>query len=138
MVMIFTISWFGLGHQNPGIADPAELGLRIYAATEPAKPESYGFPVHFVIHLRSLSYGGQVASCNGDGHALPHQRSSYPAKAVYPLRRRLSIPSLTSRNIGSPAFAGVRDDRDTPLEWDETVRVLEVIWVKREAEYFCK
>jgi hypothetical protein len=50
----------------------------------------------------------------------------------------LSIPSLTSRNIGSPAFAGVRDDRDTPLEWDETVRVLEVIWVKREAEYFCK
>src|SRR5260221_6016237 len=79
-----------------------------------------------------------VASCNDDEHALTHQRSSYPAKAGYPVRCGLSIPSLTSRNIGSPAFAGVRDDRDTPLEWDETVRVLEVIWVKREAEYFCK
>jgi hypothetical protein len=32
----------------------------------------------------------------------------------------------------------VRDDRDTPLEWDETAIVLKVIWVKREAEYFCK
>jgi hypothetical protein len=132
----FTISWFGLGHQNPGIADPAELGLKIYAATEPAKPESYGFPVHFVIHLRSLSYGGQVASCK-TGMRSPTNGRHTPRKG-YPVRRGLSIPSLTSRNIGSPAFAGVRDDRDTPLEWDETVRVLEVIWVKREAEYFCK
>jgi len=32
----------------------------------------------------------------------------------------------------------VRDDRDTPLEWDETAIVLEVIWVRREAEYFYK
>jgi len=32
----------------------------------------------------------------------------------------------------------VRDDRDTPLEWDETAAVLEVIWVKRETEYFCR
>jgi hypothetical protein len=31
----------------------------------------------------------------------------------------------------------VRDDRDTPLEWNETAIVLKVIWVKREAEYFC-
>jgi hypothetical protein len=138
MVTTFTISWFGLGHQNPGIADPAELGLRIYAATEPAKTESYGFPVHFVIHLRSLSYGGQSLLAMTTGTRSPNQRSSYPAKAGYPVRCGLSIPSLTSRNIGSPAFAGVRDDRDTPLEWDETVRVLEVIWVKREAEYFCK
>jgi hypothetical protein len=32
----------------------------------------------------------------------------------------------------------VRDDRDTPLEWDETAEVLEVIWVKGERIYFCK
>src|SRR5258708_31989591 len=32
----------------------------------------------------------------------------------------------------------VRDDRDTPLEWDETASVLEVIWVNRETEYFCR
>jgi hypothetical protein len=32
----------------------------------------------------------------------------------------------------------VRDDREAPLLWDETAIVLEVIWVRREAEYFCK
>ncbi|WP_029584146.1 hypothetical protein [Bradyrhizobium sp. URHD0069] len=32
----------------------------------------------------------------------------------------------------------VRDDRDTPLSWGETARVLDLIWVKREAEYFCE
>jgi hypothetical protein len=32
----------------------------------------------------------------------------------------------------------VRDDREAPLEWNETAIVLKVIWVKREAEYFCK
>src|SRR5258708_23935117 len=32
----------------------------------------------------------------------------------------------------------VRDDRDTPLEWDETAGDIEVIWVKRERIYFCK
>jgi hypothetical protein len=31
----------------------------------------------------------------------------------------------------------VRDDRDTPLMWDETAKLIEVIWVKREEEYFC-
>jgi hypothetical protein len=32
----------------------------------------------------------------------------------------------------------VRDDRDTPLEWDETARISELIWVRREQKYFCK
>src|SRR5260370_13962333 len=32
----------------------------------------------------------------------------------------------------------VRDDRETPLVRSGTARGLEVIWVKREAEYFCK
>src|ERR1700686_1445973 len=31
----------------------------------------------------------------------------------------------------------VRDDRDTPLEWDETGWGVEGIWAQREAEYFC-
>ena len=31
----------------------------------------------------------------------------------------------------------VRDDRDTPLMWGRTARDIEVIWVKREEEYFC-
>ena len=32
----------------------------------------------------------------------------------------------------------VRDDRDTPLQGDETAVNLEVIWVFRKSEYFCK
>jgi hypothetical protein len=32
----------------------------------------------------------------------------------------------------------VRDDREAPLEWDETVMDIEVIWVERETEYFLK
>jgi hypothetical protein len=32
----------------------------------------------------------------------------------------------------------VRDDRDTPLMWDETAGVIEVIWVRMESEYFCE
>ena len=32
----------------------------------------------------------------------------------------------------------VRDDRDTPLEWDKTAAESEVIWVFGKSEYFCK
>jgi hypothetical protein len=32
----------------------------------------------------------------------------------------------------------VRDDRDTPLEWDETAVDIEVIWVRRKRIYFRK
>jgi hypothetical protein len=31
----------------------------------------------------------------------------------------------------------VRDDRDTPLEWDETAALMDLIWGKREGIYFC-
>jgi hypothetical protein len=30
----------------------------------------------------------------------------------------------------------VRDDREPPLRWDETAVISEVIWVRREAEFF--
>ena len=32
----------------------------------------------------------------------------------------------------------VRDDRDTPLVWDETAEDMQVIWGGRESEYFCQ
>jgi hypothetical protein len=37
---------------------------------------------------------------------LLHNKPSYPARAGYPVRRGFSIPSLTPRSTGSPAFAG--------------------------------
>jgi hypothetical protein len=30
----------------------------------------------------------------------------------------------------------VRDDREPPLQWDETAKDMQVIWVGREREYF--
>jgi hypothetical protein len=30
----------------------------------------------------------------------------------------------------------VRDDREPPLQWDETARDMQVIWVRRERKYF--
>ena len=32
----------------------------------------------------------------------------------------------------------VRDDRDTPLKWDETARLSELICLRCEGKYFCK
>ena len=32
----------------------------------------------------------------------------------------------------------VSDDREPPLEWDETAQVMALIWGKREAVYFCE
>ena len=32
----------------------------------------------------------------------------------------------------------VRDDREPPLQWDETARDMHVIWVGRESKYFCE
>jgi hypothetical protein len=32
----------------------------------------------------------------------------------------------------------VHDDRETPLSRDGTIRVLDLIWVRREENYFCK
>jgi hypothetical protein len=32
----------------------------------------------------------------------------------------------------------VRDDREPPPLWDETVKHMQVIWVKSEPEYFCE
>ena len=45
-----------------------------------------------------------------------------------------SVAPLTS----TASRPHVRDDRETPLVRSGTAGVLEVIWVKCEAEYFCK
>ena len=52
-------------------------------------------------------------------------------------------PALRSTSRADTAAStashpNVRDDRDTPLVGDETARFLELIWVRRKQEYFCK
>jgi hypothetical protein len=50
-----------------------------------------------------------------------HRKSSYSAKAEYPVRRGFSIPSLALRNTGSPAFAG--DDGRSVVMLCESPRI---------------
>jgi hypothetical protein len=51
----------------------------------------------------------------------------------------LACPAIPSRDDAAASTAShpnVRDDRDTPLVGDETVRNKEVIWVRMKREYF--
>ncbi len=74
--------------------------------------------------------------------ALPSAKSAVRLRAIRQLTG-LNRPALPSPDIARRCRVHripprVRDDRDTPLMWDRTVRDLEVIWVRREGKYFCK
>ena len=69
--------------------------------------------------------------------ALPYAKSICRLRAV----DRSRDPALRSRTRRCRVHRippRVRDDRDTPLEWDETVMDIDLIWVRREQKYFCK
>src|SRR5258708_11894121 len=51
---------------------------------------------------------------------------------------RKSALSSAAQPASTASRPHVRDDRETPLVRSGTAGVLEVIWVKCEAEYFCK
>jgi hypothetical protein len=53
--------------------------------------------------------------------------------------RRSALQSCHAHDAlaSTASHPNVRDDRDTPLVRDETARVISLIWVRREAEYFC-
>src|SRR5260370_30031028 len=50
-------------------------------------------------------------------------------------RTRPAIPSHARRCRAHRIPPHVRDDRDTPLEWDETAADIEVIWGRGKREY---
>src|SRR5260370_4458333 len=72
--------------------------------------------------------------------------SRIPPRRLTPASRRqnhTTSPSASSALVSSTVGVHripprVRDDRDTPLEWDETMRVIKVIWFFGKPEYFCK
>jgi hypothetical protein len=98
--------------------------LRILAAfrSSSSYPAQAGYPVRRGFSILSLTsrntgspaFAGDDGSDNFKQPRKPRLRdiaafrssSSYPAQAGYPVRRGFSILSLTSRNTGSPAFAG--------------------------------
>jgi hypothetical protein len=76
-----------------------------------------------------------------DHTALPSAHAPFvsaPLIAHRPMRTRPAITSRAQRCRVHRIPPRVRDDRDTPLEWDETARVIDLIWVWREQKSFCK
>jgi hypothetical protein len=71
-----------------------------------------------------------VASANLTPASGRQDHTTSPSASTRPrLWRRLRPPHPASY---------VRDDRETPLVGSGTARVIEVIWVRRETDYFCK
>src|SRR5258708_32977520 len=64
--------------------------------------------------------------------------ASVGASGPHDLAVRKSALSSVAPPASTASRPHVRDDRETPLVRSGTVGVLEVIWVKCEAEYFCK
>src|ERR1700680_4461139 len=71
----------------------------------------------------------EMASANlmpASGHQ-DHTTSPSASRAIR--QRRISVHRIPPR---------VRDDREPPLQRNGRAGVLDLIWVKREAEYFCE
>jgi hypothetical protein len=51
---------------------------------------------------------------------------------------RKHAPFVNSATCVHRILSRVCDDRETPLEWDRTGELLEMICVNREAKYFCE
>src|SRR5258705_2710075 len=84
----------------------------------------------------------QLDTSNGcqDHTVLPS--ASVPFVSVSSIAHRSCRPALPSRFTPGAAAStashpNVRDDRDTPLVGDEMAGFLELIWGRREGEYFC-
>jgi hypothetical protein len=86
------------------------------------------------------------AALPGDRACLPPSPANIMLANLTPASGRqdhTSLPSAlapfvsgTSASIASRT--NVRDDRDTPLLWARDGLDMDVIWVRREPEYFCK
>jgi hypothetical protein len=93
-------------------------------------------PVGPTCHPASLT----PASGRQDHTILPYAKrlSSACSPIAHRLVTRPAIASRAKRQRVHRIPPRVRDDRDTPLMWDETAAGIEVIWGWAEQEYFCR
>src|SRR6266480_320537 len=64
--------------------------------------------------------------------------SACHSSAHGPCRPALPSPDIARRCRVHRIPPRVRDDRDTPLKWDETMRISELICLGPKQKYFCK
>ena len=90
-----------------------------------------GFLVTVISRIASVSAPGWADTPPQDltpaSRRQDHTTSPSASRAVR--QQHVCVHRIPSR---------VRDDRDTPLEWDETAALMDLIWGKREGIYFCK
>jgi hypothetical protein len=87
---------------------------------------------------------GLLRALPGDRALLPPSSAENVSADLTPASRRqdhTTSPSAISTLVRSASrvhriSSRVRDDRDTPLLWDETRADMEVIWVGTERKYF--
>src|ERR1700686_4568475 len=64
------------------------------------------------------------SACHSSAHG-PYDPPCHP----------LTSPDAAASTASRPALVTTRD---RPSDWDETARLSELIWVRREGKYFCK
>src|SRR5258705_1307025 len=119
--------WFyGLFRALPGdraLLPPSPCGLKVLSSpVEPNEPPQDLTP----------------ASRRQDHTTSPSESSAVVLHAANRSRRaiRPALASHAQRCCVHRISSRVRDDRDTPLLWDKTAAVIEVIWVGAEQENF--
>jgi hypothetical protein len=107
------------------------------ASSPRGSPDSPGIPAR-------NGFNGFLRALLGDRAFLsPSPAECFPADLTPASRRQDHTTSPSAKSAHRQARSRVhhipsrvRDDRDTPLEWDETARLVEVIWVEREQKCF--
>ncbi|SHK00398.1 hypothetical protein SAMN05444159_2153 [Bradyrhizobium lablabi] len=95
-------------------------------------------------HSRTQWFYGLLRALPGDRALLPPSPAELSSANLTPAsgcQDHTTSPSALALFVNSTACvhripSRVRDDREAPLEWDETVIDIRVIWVNGEEEYF--
>jgi hypothetical protein len=85
------------------------------------------FALSLVIGL-FVTVAGGIASANLTPASRRQDHTTSPSARSAHRQARARVHRIPPR---------VRDDRDTPLEWDETAALMELIWGNRKGIYFC-
>jgi hypothetical protein len=76
-----------------------------------------------------VTVAGGIASANLTPASRRQDHTTSPSASRAVRQQHVSVHRIPPR---------VRDDRDTPLEWDETAALMDLIWGNREGIYFCE
>ena len=131
-------------HRTRNLEIPG-LVLRTHPAMTKTRHNS-AFPRRDAPESLRNGFDGFLRALPGD-RALLSPSSALPSANLTPASRRqdhttspsaIRRPRQKRRPRPPHPVPNVRDDRETPLQRDRTAGVMDLIWVWREAKYFCR